>query len=153
MIVSSLISGKTAARYRFLNVRYAKRLGGLTLGLGLLSLSSLANSTQPEVAPATATALRETQAIELRIARIGHRLQIANSVFCSDIFPLNGLTVKVLSADASPARREAHSEAFGMDQLPTVYLVVPGSCRISATRSGISPRSNAGHVGIEGDGR
>ena len=134
MIVSSLISGKTAARYRFLNVRYAKRLGGLTLGLGLLSLSSLANSTQPEVAPATATALRETQAIELRIARIGHRLQIANSVFCSDIFPLNGLTVKVLSADASPARREAHSEAFGMDQLPTVYLVVPGS---AAERAGL----------------
>jgi hypothetical protein len=106
---------------------HSKRTVAFTLGMALLGLGQTAVAALPSNVPVTAASLRETQEIELRIARIAYRLQTANAAFCKDLFPLNGLTVKVLNSDATSTSRAAHREALAMGELPTVYLVVPGS--------------------------
>lgn len=75
------------------------------------------------------------QAMDQRVASIGHRLARANLDICERRMPLSGLLVH--AADQYPAKaRPVAVSTFGLGEEPAVLVVVPGS---AADRAGLQP--------------
>lgn len=79
--------------------------------------------------------LAALQAMDGRVAAIGHRLALANRDICPRTMPLSGLLVHALEQygrDMQPAA----AALFGLTEEPAILAVVPGS---AAARAGLQP--------------
>ncbi|HTU12689.1 MAG TPA: M48 family metallopeptidase [Allosphingosinicella sp.] len=94
---------------------------------------------------ATGDALAAMQALDLRVAAIGHRLATANLDWCVDQAWLPGFVIHDLSQYGA-GDRPAAIRAFGLDAGPGVLTLVPGG---PADRAGL----RAGDILLAFDGR
>jgi hypothetical protein len=74
------------------------------------------------------SALREADA---RLSAVAWRLQTANVALCRDAVALPGFSIETLDQYGIPERAEAAAE-FGLNDLPQVSAVVPGSAAAQA---------------------
>jgi hypothetical protein len=73
------------------------------------------------------------QAMDLRVAAIGHRIARANVAICPRTMPLSGILVHSID-QYSVAARPAAAATFGLGTEPMLLAVVPGS---AAARAGL----------------
>ena len=84
------------------------------------------------------------RSVDARLARIAHRLTIANAPICSETVPAPGLVLHAID-QYEPAYRSAARATFGFAAPVAVETVVPGS---AAERAGV--RADDGLVAVAG---
>jgi beta-barrel assembly-enhancing protease len=75
---------------------------------------------------ARAPAIAALQALDLRVARIGHRIAVTNRVLCPKSAPQTGLILHSLGS-YTPDVRPLMQSQFGATLFPTIQAVVAGS--------------------------
>jgi hypothetical protein len=82
----------------------------------------------------TVDSLKQWQSQEVRVERIAHHILTANYSNCPNKKPYYGFTAISLNRDANPADAKVWVDAFHVEPMSTVIIVVPGS---SVEQSGL----------------
>jgi hypothetical protein len=99
----------------------------------LLPFALLALAAPAAAAPQAGAPLLALQAMDQRVAAIGHRIAIANRDICPKMEPVPGFAVHALDQYDRKVRAIA-AATFGFADMPVVLLVAPGS---AADRAGL----------------
>lgn len=83
-------------------------------------------AAQPAAADPLPAALRDLAAQDLTLARIGHRLTVANAPLCDERMPATGLVLHAL-AQYPASWRGAARDVFAFESPLSVEVVVPGA--------------------------
>ncbi|QPQ54446.1 peptidase M48, Ste24p [Allosphingosinicella flava] len=99
----------------------------------LLSFLALLALAAPLRAEEPGAPLRALQALDQRVATIGHRIALANREICPKVEPVPGFSIHALD-QYDPKARKIVAATFGFTDTPVVLLVAPGS---AAERAGL----------------
>jgi beta-barrel assembly-enhancing protease len=130
-------SADVAVEYPMIGFRLRPLLKNASFLLLLAALPQAGGAAPaaPAVPDAEVQSLLALRLMDERVARIGHRLAVANVGLCPSPAMLPGLAVHDLSQYGG-ASQAAAARAFGLGRRPAILAVAPGS---AAARAGILP--------------